>query len=685
MSEEPIDLLHRFVREGSETAFRALVHLHSSLVYGTALRFLNGDRAAAQDVMQEVFTLLARKAPSLHGVQLSGWLYRQSCRRAADHVRAESRRRVREKVAVDAMNTFTSTDTDSSPLSGEIDEAMISLPSPDRDALVLRFFEDRDFRAVGRSLGITEEAARKRVTRAMEKLVAMLKRRGIPIGASTLGSTMTGLGRNTVPEALVSKVSATAIQSLPATAGSPVLNLLKPFACGVLLTSLIAAATLFARRGAPPSGQAASTSPGMNFASPNSADRDKADSSSLDLISRIKRIKAGPEHSITALRLSVLLASIKFDEIPAFIARANTRLTTAEQTACYLPLLKRWHASDPHAAIEFALKLDTDLKPPGFDSTDMLRYLLHDWKIRDMPAMQAWLLAHLDHPSMKKPVFGGPLGHHLAVDVSDELLREESVAESFAFVRGIADPQVVRKCLEGMTGGNSLASAHMNIGPERLLELYREFSRWPDPVLSIQLKTLLWQNLNRNQPERAEEVLRSMTPREVFETSLSRIGKYSKLASKTEIPGGSRHQYETVDNTAQGEADAMAAGLAAGLPRDEILQQIGAAILLKPYNEDALPWIDRNLGGFDADPLILAKIGSLIKEGARPDASAAGSGIIQWAMRLGDPQQRAALARAGFMRLLAESRKEAEDYMAKPGLPGDLKADFQNLLTLAPR
>ena len=95
MADNPTELLQHFNRDRSEAAFRELVRHHSPLVYATALRRLNGDRSAAQDVMQEVFTLLVRKAAALEATQLSAWLYRQTCRRATNHVRSESRRRQR--------------------------------------------------------------------------------------------------------------------------------------------------------------------------------------------------------------------------------------------------------------------------------------------------------------------------------------------------------------------------------------------------------------------------------------------------------------------------------------------------------------------------------------------------------------------------------------------------------------
>src|SRR5688500_12021888 len=105
------ELLSRFAREGSESAFAEVVQHHIDLVYSIALRKLNGDSHLAQDVTQLVFSDLARKAGSLpSNVVLPAWLYRHTTFRACEVLRAEGRRRVREQTAVEMNSLHESAD-----------------------------------------------------------------------------------------------------------------------------------------------------------------------------------------------------------------------------------------------------------------------------------------------------------------------------------------------------------------------------------------------------------------------------------------------------------------------------------------------------------------------------------------------------------------------------------------------
>ncbi len=180
------DLLRHYVAEGSESAFRALVERYIPLVQATARRIMNGDLHLAQDVTQQVFTDLARKSPSLPtGVILGGWLHRHTCFTAAKAVRSEHRRRARERTAmeINAANESASTDTLWLQLAPVLDDALNHLAPEDRDAIILRYFEHRDLRAIGATLGLSADTAQKRVSRALEKLRALLLRSGITMAS----------------------------------------------------------------------------------------------------------------------------------------------------------------------------------------------------------------------------------------------------------------------------------------------------------------------------------------------------------------------------------------------------------------------------------------------------------------------------------------------------------------------
>src|SRR5688572_21430437 len=183
------ELLRLYAREKSEPAFATLVSRYVKLVYSAALRQVS-EPQLAQDVTQSVFVLLARKAKSLpESVILSGWLYRAAGYVASDARRSESRRRKREEIAVQEFSE-THHDSSWSEVSAILDEAMRELGKQDREFVLLRYFENRSLREIGDVMGVSEDAAQKRVSRALERLRELLGHRGSKVTAATLGSAL---------------------------------------------------------------------------------------------------------------------------------------------------------------------------------------------------------------------------------------------------------------------------------------------------------------------------------------------------------------------------------------------------------------------------------------------------------------------------------------------------------------
>jgi RNA polymerase sigma factor (sigma-70 family) len=198
-----------------------LVERHLPLVMGTARRITRDD-LLAEEVAQAVFILFARKARRLGSeTLLAGWLYRTSCFVAARAVRTEQRRRRREQEAA-AMQTQTETETLCPQIKPKLDDALGRLGRNDRNALVLRFFQERSLREIGAAMGTTEEAAKKRVHRALEKLRRVLGRRGIEIGSGALAAGLAQEGAQAaLPAGLVSTITTAALS--PVTTGSTAL------------------------------------------------------------------------------------------------------------------------------------------------------------------------------------------------------------------------------------------------------------------------------------------------------------------------------------------------------------------------------------------------------------------------------------------------------------------------------
>ena len=217
------ELVRRYVADRSEAAFTELVRRRIDLVYSVALRQVGGDAHLAEDVTQKVFADLARKAPALLGrAVLSGWLYRSTQYAASDLVRSERRRRAREQ-QTSVMNELLSSDappTDWDRLRPLLDEAMAELKDPDRDAIALRFFEGRAFAEVGRALQLTEEAARKRVDRALDKLAGILSRRGVSSTTAAVGAALAHQAAVAAPAGLAASVAGSALAGASAAAAA---------------------------------------------------------------------------------------------------------------------------------------------------------------------------------------------------------------------------------------------------------------------------------------------------------------------------------------------------------------------------------------------------------------------------------------------------------------------------------
>src|ERR1017187_6762185 len=197
---EANQLLREYSQNGSEPAFQELVKRYVDLVYSTALRRADGDAQLAQDIVQTVFADLARKAQSLPGdVMLGGWLHHHTIFVASNFLRGERRRQNRERQALEMNALQENSDADWKQLAPVLDEAIDQLSAPDRDAILLRFFEQQDLQAVGSVLGISEDAAQKRVSRAVERLREFFSKQGVGIGAT----------------GFVAILSANAVQSAP--------------------------------------------------------------------------------------------------------------------------------------------------------------------------------------------------------------------------------------------------------------------------------------------------------------------------------------------------------------------------------------------------------------------------------------------------------------------------------------
>lgn len=209
------ELLKRYVEKGSQEAFSELTQRHVNLVFSAALRQVGGDRQLAEDVTQTVFTDLARKAASLAKHELlSGWLYTSARFAACKAVRTETRRRAREEKAIDMLESFEEAGVNWQELEPVLDEAMHELEAGDRHAILLRYFEGRPLAEVGSRLGLTADAARMRVERAIGKLRKSLRGRGVTAGSAALAAILAQQATTAAPVGLGVSVAGAALASV---------------------------------------------------------------------------------------------------------------------------------------------------------------------------------------------------------------------------------------------------------------------------------------------------------------------------------------------------------------------------------------------------------------------------------------------------------------------------------------
>ena len=220
------ELLSSYVTQRSEEAFATLVERHVPLVYSSALRQVR-DPHLAEEITQAVFVILARKAGSLRReTVLAGWLCRTARFTACNALKAEHRRHHHEQEAY-MESLLHESEPDAWPhISPLLDEAVAQLGEADRNAVVLRFYQQKPLEEVGRILGLNEDAAQKRVSRALEKLRKFFTKRGIDSTTAVIAEQISAHSVQAAPALLAKSVTAVAIAK-GATASISTLTLIK--------------------------------------------------------------------------------------------------------------------------------------------------------------------------------------------------------------------------------------------------------------------------------------------------------------------------------------------------------------------------------------------------------------------------------------------------------------------------
>ena len=236
--------LETFAKTRDECAFRALVDAHLGMVFGTAMRRL-GDRGLSEEVAQNVFNALAKKAKTIRSANaLPAWLHRAVVLECSKAIRGETRRRQRMEKLIEITALEGEGLAAWKHATPDLDEAVDELPAADREILFQRFYEDKSFREIAEASGKSEAASQKQASRAIAKLGELMRARGFAVPATVLA---TGLGAElckAAPAKLAATISSTALASATATSFSlfGIMSMTKSTAAGFAVAALLIAA-----------------------------------------------------------------------------------------------------------------------------------------------------------------------------------------------------------------------------------------------------------------------------------------------------------------------------------------------------------------------------------------------------------------------------------------------------------
>jgi RNA polymerase sigma factor (sigma-70 family) len=220
---DDMQLVRDYARHGSEAAFATLVDRHINLVYSVALRQV-GNSHSARDITQAVFIILARKGGALHPeTVLSGWLFQTARLTAANFLRSESRRARREQGAYMQSSLHQGGDPAWREIAPLLNDAIASLGEKDRSAVVLRYLEGLSLKDVAAALGGSEEAAKKRISRAVEKLRIFFGKRGVAVSAAALAAHLAAPSVEAAPAGLAAAAAAAALKGTTLTVSTATL------------------------------------------------------------------------------------------------------------------------------------------------------------------------------------------------------------------------------------------------------------------------------------------------------------------------------------------------------------------------------------------------------------------------------------------------------------------------------
>ena len=362
------ELLNEFTRSRSEEAFRALVDRHVDLVHSVARRVTLNDELA-RDVSQAVFLKLATRPDDVpHDIKLLAWLHRTTRHKAIDLVRSENRRRRREHFASEQqkIDMEKTEELDWKVLEPVLDGALAKLSETDRTLILARYYRKHSHASTAQELGISEDAARMRTKRALEKLRGALGRRGIATTSALLASVVSTNAVTPAPPSLAASISSTTLAT--ANAGGSFLALAKLYSAvvAIIAVSIPIFALQLSRQSSleAEASKLRSTVASLGGSdSTSTAKRTRTSARGRDRMLSLEQILAIPDPQERLGELLKFSNSVRPAQIPSAIADLHAITPDWDQDAkvAIQLLYTRWGRSDLNSALDHVEELDFKL------------------------------------------------------------------------------------------------------------------------------------------------------------------------------------------------------------------------------------------------------------------------------------------------------------------------------------
>jgi RNA polymerase sigma factor (sigma-70 family) len=385
-------LLDRYIARRDELAFRTLVDRHLPLVHGVARRITSSDDLA-KDVAQATFIRLAERAALIpRDTPLPSWLHRVSHHFAIDLVRSEARRKKRE---IDSHPDSSAMEPSWSALAPVIDDLVNRLPARDRDVLLLRYYRNESHARIGARLGLSEDLARKRSARALEKLRVLLGKRGVATSSAALAMILPAhaAAGASVPaglSAVIAQAAGGVVPLIPHGLSGLLLamNTTQKIALAGTAALLLAAAAVYSSssHGAPVSAAPATAPTGQPAPSQELSSRPRPERAAartpeeeMERLLGILALPGDPQRTRELISFLDSLPRARFAAIANYLSK-----DLAKHRKEYGLALSAWAREDIQAALAYGIA-------NGSSSSTPLTFVIPSWAASDPDAALAWI------------------------------------------------------------------------------------------------------------------------------------------------------------------------------------------------------------------------------------------------------------------------------------------------------